>query len=228
MDRTKRDFLNRKEEVEEYFLFLKILNNDNISIKYTHGREEKEKNISNKLQRIFIANSFLILYNIIESTVRNSIIEIYDKIKDDGIGYQNLSHNLQKIWVNQKIDNLKEGAFNHSTLQSNIQNIADNILTQEIIILSSDNIDISGNIDAQKIRELADRFGFEKSRDGRYLEDIKKKRNRLAHGEQTFHDIGKDFSFNQLNDFKENTFDYLENVIEKIEVFLEREEYLAR
>ena len=227
MDNTKIDFEARKREVEEYFLFLKIFNNDNIHIKYKQGSEEIEERVSNKLQRIFIANAFLILYNLMESTVRNSIIEIYDEIKEKGIGYEELSTNLQQIWINQKIDNLKEGSFKHDTLRTSIQNIADDILTKEIIVLSNNNIDISGNIDAQEIRKLADSFGFLKSRDGRYLVNIKEKRNHLAHGEKTFYDIGKDFTFNELNSYKENTFDYLIDVINNIEKFIEDEKYLS-
>ena len=176
---------------------------------------------------MFIANAFLILYNLIESTVKNSIVEIYNKIKEDKNSYENLSENLQKIWINQKIDNLKEGTYNHDTLLKTIQNIAKNVLAKETIALSKDDINISGNIDAKKIRELAENIGFEKSSNGRNLQNIKDKRNRLAHGEQTFYDVGKNFTFKELNGFKQETFDYLTDVIEKIEKFIVDQEYVA-
>jgi len=227
MDTAKNDFDYRKIEVEDYFSFLKIINDDATLIKYVNGAEIVEKKISNKLQTMFIANAFLILYNLIESTVKNSIVEIYNKIKEDKNGYENLSENLQKIWINQKIDNLKEGTYNHDTLLKTIQNIAKNVLEKETIALSKDDINISGNIDAKKIRELAENIGFEKSSNGRNLQNIKDKRNRLAHGEQTFYDVGKNFTFKELNGFKQETFDYLRDVIEKIEKFIVDQEYVA-
>ncbi len=227
MDNTKNDFDYRKIEVEDYFSFLKIINDDDTLIKYANGAEIVEEKISNKLQTMFIANAFLILYNLIESTVKNSIVEIYNKIKEDKNSYEKLSENLQKIWINQKIGNLKEGTYNHDTLLKTIQNIAKNVLAKETIALSNDDINISGNIDAKKIRELAENIGFEKSKNGRNLQNIKDKRNRLAHGEQTFYDVGKNFTFKELDGFKQETFDYLADVIEKIEKFIVDQKYIA-
>ena len=63
------------------------------------------------------------------------------------------------------------------------------------------------------------------SPDGRNLVEIKNKRNRLAHGEQTFYEVGKDFSVNQLRAFKDETFKYLSNVIANIEMFIFDKQY---
>jgi hypothetical protein len=57
---------------------------------------------------------------------------------------------------------------------------------------------------------------------GSILEDVKHKRNHLAHGNQTFHDIGKSATYNDLNKQKESIFEYLEKVVEQIEpIFLD-------
>ena len=81
-------------------------------------------------------------------------------------------------------------------------------------------MDFSGNLDADEIRKLADKIGFEKAVNGRNLVKIKDKRNRLAHGEQTFYDVGKDFSVGDLNDFKNETFAYLSSIMNNIEKFI--------
>jgi len=111
-------------------------------------------------------------------------------------------------------------------LLKTIQNIANNILAKETIALSKDDINISGNIDAKKIRKLAQQIGFAESRNGRSLEKIKNKRNRLAYGEQTFYDVGKNFTLNELNNFKQETFDYLSDVILKIEKYILDQKYM--
>ena len=80
MDNTKSDFEDRKKEVEEYFLFLEIFNYDDIKVQYRQSNEVQIKEISTRLQTMFLANAFLILYNLIESTIINSIIEIYNKV----------------------------------------------------------------------------------------------------------------------------------------------------
>ncbi len=207
MDNTKSDFIKRKDEIDEYFSFLEVLNRDKVFI---DGEE-----VSIKLHRIFIANTFLLLYNLVESTVRNSIIEIYNKIEDDELTYIYLSLKIKQIWLDKKKKNIA----------NQLESIIEEIINEEIIILTNADINISGNIDAKEIRNLSKKIGFEESSNGRYLVNIKEKRNRLAHGEHTFHDVGKDFTYNDLNLYKENAFEHLEDVISKIEIFINARQY---
>lgn len=231
MDNTRIDFEKRKEEVNEYFKFLEMLNYENVSLKYKIMNSTEEVQISPKLQRIFIANTFLLLYNLVESTVRNSIMEIYNKIQDDEISYQYLSEKIKQIWLEKqrKTFSIKEEVDDslQKSIQKKLQTIVEDIINIEIIVLTNEDIHISGNIDAQEIRNLANKTGFGISSDGRHLNDIMKKRNYLAHGERTFHDIGKDLTYNTLNEYKKNTFEHLEDVISKIKIFIDTKKYKA-
>jgi ribonucleotide reductase beta subunit family protein with ferritin-like domain len=96
MDSVDSDFNKRKDEVNEYFSFLEKLNNDSIKLNYIKENTIEEFIISTKLHNIFIANTFLLLYNLVESTIRNSIVTIYNKIQDDEITYNNLSEEIKK------------------------------------------------------------------------------------------------------------------------------------
>ena len=225
MNNTKQDYEKSKAEIENYFECLAIFDNDDTRLQYKKEGEVIIEKIQSQFKIILISNAFLILYNLIESTVRNSIIEIYTKIKDDEVNYEGLSEHLKKIWIKQTTDNLKEDNYRQTTLHDHVFDLAKDILNKEIIILSKKNLDFSGNLDAQKIRDLANKIGFNISPDGRNLVEIKNKRNRLAHGEQTFYEVGKDFSVNQLCAFKDETFKYLSNVIENIEIFILDKKY---
>jgi len=225
MNRTKLDFDKRKDEVENYFSFLAILDDENTRLKYKKDDNLVEEKISDQLQNILTANGFLLLYNVIEATIRHSILEIYYAIEDNGISFEQLSDSLKKIWVEQSTDNLKGGNFKPDTLRDRILKITESILTKETISLSKDKLDFSGNIDAQKIRELATRYGFDTPYDGRNLVTIKNKRNHLAHGDSTFSKIGKDFTVGELEDFKDETLAYLADVINKIEIFIVQKKY---
>lgn len=225
MVNTKNDFEQRKKEVENYFSFLEVLDKDQTVLKYVKDGSFTEEQISKDIQRIMIANSFLILYNLIEATIRNSIVEIYDKIQEDEITYNKLSQSLKKIWIKNKTKNLKEGNFNINTLQSSVENIINNVIDNEIVLLTKDDIDISGNIDADKIRTLAKEIGFDKTSNGSSLVTIKNKRNGLAHGNHTFYDVGKDYTVNEISLFKNETFLYLTDVINNIEKFINEKKY---
>ena len=61
---TKSDFEQRKDEIDEYFSFLETLNNENVSLNYSDINGIQNIQISQKLHKIFIANTFLLLYNI--------------------------------------------------------------------------------------------------------------------------------------------------------------------
>ena len=65
-------------------------------------------------------------------------------------------------------------------------------------------IKLSGNVDARFIRELASCYGFscdtanDKTWGGSDLVTIKSNRNALAHGEQTFEEVGRDYPAQEL------------------------------
>ncbi|MCI5130582.1 MAG: hypothetical protein D3904_03455 [Candidatus Electrothrix sp. EH2] len=228
MNSTKLDFEQRKQEVETYFSFLVILEDDeNTRLKYKKGETIVKERVSGLLQKILIANGFLLLYNLIEATVRNSILEIYYEIQDSNINFEMLSDRLKKIWIKQETDKLKEGTFKQDTLRNQVLDIAESVLKKESIALSRENLDFSGNLDAQKIRELSRKFGFSRPQDGRNLVTIKNKRNRLAHGEATFSEIGRDYTVGELTSFKDETLIFLDEVISKIEHFISHKKYIV-
>jgi hypothetical protein len=225
MDNTKLDFEKRKAEIENYVSFLQVFDRDETRITYVQDNNPITERIQPQFQITLIANAFLILYNLIESTVRNSIINIYDCIKDDDLPFEKLSENLKRLWIKQSTDGLKENNFRPETLREYVLGLTEDILNKETIIFSNEWMEFSGNLDARKIRDLATKIGFQSPPNGRDLLEIKNKRNRLAHGEQTFYDVGKDFTVNQIIEFKTTTFSYLEEVIQNIETFIVAREY---
>ena len=88
------EFNNRLAEVNKYFDFLekieseyKILMNHSKTLSFT---------IDDELLKILKANGFLILYNLIEATILNSIIAIFDEIKVDNLSYEKVSEKIKK------------------------------------------------------------------------------------------------------------------------------------
>lgn len=106
-----------------------------------------------------------------------------------------------------------------------VQRIAETILNWEFLSLQVDSVSISGNIDTQEIRKITQQIGWEQSKDGRELVTIKNKRNNLAHGEYTFSDIGKEYSIKDLEELKNKTLLYLDDVLSKVETYIAEERY---
>ena len=232
MHSVRQDFAKRQSEIEEYLDFVDIVNSQakGNKIRYTSinlGKEEEAK-VSDQLQKVLIANGFLLLYNLIEATMRNSLAEIFDKVTDDGLDYGNLSQNLRDIWLSQGTKNLRSN-FKSEKLTQTVRAIADSVLKEETIVLDKRKLDFSGNLDARKIRVIATKYGFNQtSMNAENLVTIKNKRNYLAHGDYSFSEIGKDYSSGDLQDFKNETITFLNDVIIQIKLFLREENYLTK
>lgn len=225
MDNTILNFEKRKLEISTFLDYLVLLDKDSIELKYTESHEVKYKTVSPEFLTTLTANSFLLLYNVIESTIRNSIIAIYDNIKEEGVTFDELSENLKKLWTKFETERFKEGNFRMETIREFVLDFANKIITKEVVMFSEEWMDFSGNLDANEIRGLADKIGFLKSPDGRNLVKIKDKRNRLAHGEHTFYDVGKDFSVRDILELKNEVFAYLDDVVRNVGIYVQNKSY---
>lgn len=222
MKTTRAEYTKRLKEVTLYFDTIKLLDNGDCSIicKDINGIV-KEKIIDNELAKIMKANGFLLLYNLIEATIRNSISAILNSIPTDKLTFKLLSDNLKKLWINQEINNIKD----ISKFKEKVSELSEKILNDSLLEFSQECINISGNIDAQKIRDIAKKFGYLEPKDGRGLQTIKDKRNQLAHGEFTFSDIGKNYTSNDLIEYKSEVVSFIEGVLNNVEVYINTKGY---
>ena len=222
MKTTRAEYTKRLKEVTLYFDTIKLLDNGDCSIicKDINGIV-KEKIIDNELAKIMKANGFLLLYNLIEATIRNSISAILNSISTDKLTFKLLSDNLKKLWINQEINNTKD----ISKFKEKDSELSEKILNDSLLEFSQECINISGNIDAQKIRDIAKKFGYLEPKDGRGLQTIKDKRNQLAHGEFTFSDIGKNYTSNDLIEYKSEVVSFIEGVLNNVEVYINTKGY---
>ncbi|MDJ0636882.1 MAG: MAE_28990/MAE_18760 family HEPN-like nuclease, partial [Xenococcaceae cyanobacterium MO_188.B29] len=90
----------------------------------------------------------------------------------------------------------------------------------------------SGNIDARKIKQTAEIYGFsyktdpKKTQDGYDLLKIKTNRNDLAHGFKSFEEVGRDASADELLQIKKRVICYLREILQNIETYISKQEYL--
>lgn len=213
------DFNKRTKEVTEYMTFLKELEQKTIQF----SNNGIVSNIDPDLENTLKATAYLLLYNLIESTMRNAVQFIFDDIKTNDLSFDDLRVEIKKIIL----QNLKKS--NTDTLVTDIME-----LTTDIIHVSFDPEDLfSGNVDAKLIREkIAAKYGFSsytdhsQTRGGVDLLSIKDKRNDLAHGNVSFHDIGREKSATELVEISERVIEYLRQILNNVNDYLVNQEYL--
>lgn len=218
-----QDFTERSKEVSKYFIFLKNLEQGTIKLSMNgNNNSSKIKAIDPELFKTLKASGFLLLYNLVEATMRNVIEAIFDRLSSEGVSYDQIRPELKKIVLR----NLKKR--NPDKIFLKITSIAVDIITagfdkEELF---------SGNIDSRKIRDTAAKYGFShetdsvRTGDGRDLLTIKEHRNNLAHGIKSFTEVGRDQTTDELLEIKNKVIRYLKQILQNIETYLENREYL--
>ncbi|MEK7434859.1 MAG: MAE_28990/MAE_18760 family HEPN-like nuclease [Cyanobacteriota bacterium] len=218
------DFNKRVDEINKYFVLLSQIVDDNAELFFRN--ENNYKLIDNELHKILKANGFLLLYNLIESSIKSSMTTIFDSITQEQIPYKELRPEFKRAWIEFRYLNFQNK--NPDDVCIELKNMSD------LISFSFEQMKIiSGNLDSKKIKELAEKYGFSSitdssTRDGCELVIVKNKRNALAHGNISFSECGREYHLNDLLRIKEHVINYLDNIIKNIEQYLINKEYKER
>jgi len=179
---------------------------------------KKVKEIDPELIKTLKASSFLLLYNLIESTIRDAIEEIFNELQNQSVSFDKIRPELKKI----VIQNLKR-----RNPDKVLQKVVD--ISVDIITVGFDKEELfSGNIDAQKIKKIAKEYGFspKTKTDSSDLLTVKDNRNDLAHGIKSFAEVGKEKSTDELIKIKNKVVKYLRQILENIQIYIDNQEYL--
>lgn len=218
-----QDFNERAKEVSKYLMFIKNLEQETTQLSIGINAKNKIRKIDSDLEKTLKAAGFLLLYNLIESTMRIAIETIFDQLSKEDVSFDDIRKELKLVIIK----NIKD---NHSpdNLLTNIKEIAVDIISASFHKGKL----FSGNLDAKKIKDTAEIYGFScktnsrKTGDGRDLLTIKTNRNNLAHGLTSFKDAGKDVSADELLEIKKKVVCYLREILQNVETYLANKEYL--
>ncbi len=216
MESIKDDFDRKINEIEIFFELLQNIESEEICL--------KDNSILTDLNKILKASFFLMLYNMVESTMRESVIAIYDKIDSYGINFNQLGSRLRKKILVDCKSNIGIDILHNGT--------SSDIAKELLKVSMSEKKLFSGNIDSELIKRTALQYGFSYSTDpnrtkhGEKLRSIKDYRNDLAHGNLTFSEVGRSYDLNQLREYKDETIAYVEKIIENIDYYLRNQRYL--
>lgn len=223
MENTRAEYKQRLNEVNLYFSTFKVLDNSSCTLESVDiAGNHQSLPINSDLIKIIKANGFILLYNLIEATVRNSITAVINSIEVEHVTYKMVTDEMRKLWIKQEFKSIKE----IDSIRSRVQSLLSEVLDDAHFALRSECVSITGNIDAQEIRNISRQIGCSEPRDGSPLFQIKNKRNELAHGEKTFCEIGKDFTIQDLIRCKEETTLFLETVIANMENYISTKAFL--
>jgi hypothetical protein len=177
------------------------------------------------------ANALMMVYNLVESSMMGGILEIYDQVKMLGLSYNDVRKEIRDIWFTFKFNQVYDKNAHYNSYRDKALEIINGIIGKDIIELNRKATDISGNLDADTIRQVCRDHGIvftvdEGCRGGVVLTDVKDKRNNLAHGTISFVECGRDYSLDELIKIRNETILFLTGLLDGMKTYYDNKKYL--
>lgn len=221
-------FDERVAEINLYFKMLASFEEPDVQLYFPHKGSRKYQPPNPDWLKTLKATAFLLIYNLVESSVRDGIGAIYARAQADGCTMENLEERIRKLWIDQSFKDLKT----IESFQQKGHELVRMALDRTVADLRKERIPISGNLDDAKIRELCDKHGMSFSQQrvatmGSKLTTVKFKRNALAHGNESFAECGRQFTVADLLEIKKQAERYLRGVLGTIKRYVNSGKYRA-
>ena len=168
------------------------------------------------------AGTFLILYNLIEATIRGAVQAVHDQITTEQATFETLTVNL-RTEVTRRFRRVSEPSIDPAL---------GGLASRFVAVALEGGIQLGGNVDARYIRKLAECYGFshiasDMTRGGSDLLVIKNRRNDLAHGILTYEEVGRDYPASDLIEITKRSMKYVEDILRNISLYMQTRAYLT-
>ena len=255
MSNLLADFQEKVDEINKYFEFVQFINTYGIENNRTLKTESlSDFTIDTNLEKVLRGNCYLMLYNLVEGSITESINAIFTDINQNNILLHQLTPAYKQIWLRYRFDlvksmDKKDMNKKHGNMDVNLNQVLQNfdifsvhdfIEKKNVGNVKSEEIfggykaylkviktsEISGNLDVRAIRdELSKIYDFDVPEKCDELLAVKNARNKLAHGEITFSEAGLRNTISELITMKDNVVEYLKIVLTNVDTFIERKGY---
>lgn len=234
IDSISFEFEKRISEVEYYFYCLEQL--------YEFSDQKQSEVLKRKMNHetydfqdfliILKANSFIVLYNLVEASIKNFILSIYDVVTMQNLTYNEVCSELKNMWIEVYYDSLGHTTTNYSQHKSKAKDMIEFIIDEKKVEFGSE-VKLSGNADLKNIKKVFNNHGLDLSSTitqyvGGGLLEVKNKRNNIAHGNISFVDGGRDSSLSDLCRYKEEIIKFLTELENVVKGYIDNQEYMKR
>lgn len=220
MNHFIEEYEKRKGEINAYLNMAVFISGDNVRLV---NDDSESLSISSLEATTLKAAFYLVLYNLVEATVREGVRSIYNKISDEGLSFLELNEKLQEIWWQSHHESIT--ATPRDSLIRKVYEVYCLCKTESSPLFQDFIAGVSGNLDADGIRSVCRKYGIDPIEDGRDLKTVKNNRNWLAHGNKSFSEVGKDSTPSELRSAKDRVFQFLDSYVANVTDYLSNARY---
>ncbi|MFH7001780.1 MAE_28990/MAE_18760 family HEPN-like nuclease [Flavobacterium bizetiae] len=228
---VKNDFSDRVGEINKYYdLLFNILKKESQLIFPNESNRTERFDVT--LTSTLKSNMFLLLYNLLESTITKCLIEIHNSICDENCTYVQLSPQIQNIFTSHYYKSISNGNISEENTLLHIRTMIHSWVFNENFSLTFEDLtkyktgsNFSGNLDAKEIRKIATKYGVIFNMAGEEIKSLKEFRNKLAHGEISFQEASNLKSIEYFDNLKMKTVEFLNTFIVAVETYINQKKF---
>jgi hypothetical protein len=193
-------------------------------------RENEKDSRPNELNPILKGALYLFLYNLIESTIRNLLSTTNEKIyQHELVHFDDLNQCLRASIIMNFISRMSKKKEENA--RKEIDHHCENKKISEIILSNLQESPFLTAIDLKKINKLMESYGIkiEQEQDieiRNLFQDVQQKRHDLAHGRDSFYEVGKNKTFSDLKKDTRKIVFSLNSVVKKYNDYINAKLYL--
>lgn len=231
MQEVLDSFEERANEVMLYFEHLEKFYDPNVYLAKDNDDGTTERlPMDSDFLKILKANAFLITYNLVESSITDGVLAIYKELEVRSYTFEKVREELREIWINYHYQTVFDHSSNFQSYRKQAKRLVEMAINRTTIKLDKKAIGISGNLDADIIREICYKHGINSQvdpicRGGEKLGIVKEQRNALAHGNLSFSECGRSFTDTGLREIMEQVILYVRNILVNMKEYLEQQKY---
>lgn len=227
-----------KGKVKEINMYLDFLINLDKKIQLDKELRSENFKLAPIQHHILIANTFILIYNMVEGVIMQSIHDLENEISKNSECPRQLSTKIKEEWISIVLgitktippeERLKKGVGFYNQI------ISDEPFKIRLVTFGG------GNWNYKNINKLMEKLGIDtKNFPKDIIENVKNQvynekgcldylvdiRNKLAHGEYSFSECGKSKTTSEIKDIFNFTKEYLETVINAFDVFLKEKKFI--
>lgn len=226
---------DRSEEVDTYIAFLKVAVERQAVLTAKEG--DLVLPLTLELTHTLKASLVLLLYSAMEATLIQLLDEMHNTIGANCTSVDALTAQLLRVVLRTvKRDPNEKVLLSVSPLHTSLFEFWINDWNDRTSGKDKRVNGISGSVDSLVFYEQLKNFGVvAQTANGRppnhltdpALQNVKNKRNELAHGEKSFTDLGRDLSVEDLESDSSAVFGNLKKIADEVNAFLSERRYLA-
>ena len=231
----QEDFNKRCSDVDYYIEVLKfvdnIASNKGVELKgESYSGPEIKHVVTREEQKIMRASFYLIMYNVVESTMNSIITTIIDSINDEHTEMMKLSKQYRELYMNGLFSGISSETKLHEIRRDMVKGIEEHIPIhiEHFKFNTSGNVDYDYVVSTLGCLKCRGNIVHDETKTRNAMTRTKENRNHLAHGDVSYSDCGAGIVLTTIEDDYSHIKNFFTQILQQLSDFIDNKKFLKQ